>query len=224
MKQSETIFINRSKIQFAAYNPRKKDKKVIDSLKKNFKKVGFMGGIIWNKTTSNLVGGHKRVETLDLINGYDGTIETDYELKVECVELDLKTEKEQNIYLNNKKQQGETDFESMAILVNEIDIDNAGIDDQDIEIIEALVPNFEFGKNEDIKNDINELSYDERKENMKKLKKDIKGGVGESQQSTHFTITFKNYDDKAEFLESIGINGDDTIVTSDKFLNRLNDN
>lgn len=224
MKQSETIFINRSKIQFAAYNPRKKDKKVIDSLKKNFKKVGFMGGIIWNKTTSNLVGGHKRVETLDLINGYDGTIETDYELKVECVELDLKTEKEQNIYLNNKKQQGETDFELMAILVNEIDIDNAGIDDQDIEIIEALVPNFEFGKNEDIKNDINELSYDERKENMKKLKKDIKGGVGESQQSTHFTITFKNYDDKAEFLESIGINGDDTIVTSDKFLNRLNDN
>lgn len=224
MKQSETIFINRSKIQFAPYNPRKKDKKVIDSLKKNFKKVGFMGGIIWNKTTSNLVGGHKRVETLDLINGYDGTIETDYELKVECVELDLKTEKEQNIYLNNKKQQGETDFELMAILVNEIDIDNAGIDDQDIEIIEALVPNFEFGKNEDIKNDISELSYDERKENMKKLKKDIKGGVGESQQSTHFTITFKNYDDKAEFLESIGINGDDTIVTSDKFLNRLNDN
>ena len=224
MKQSETIFINRSKIQFAAYNPRKKDKKVIDSLKKNFKKVGFMGGIIWNKTTSNLVGGHKRVETLDLINGYDGTIETDYELKVECVELDLKTEKEQNIYLNNKKQQGETDFELMAILINEIDIDNAGIDGQDIEIIEALVPDFEFGKNEDIKNDISELSYDERKENMKKLKKDIKGGVGESQQSTHFTITFKNYDDKAEFLESIGINGDDTIVTSDKFLNRLNDN
>ena len=38
MKQSETIFINRSKIQFAAYKKRKKDKKVIDSLKKNFKK------------------------------------------------------------------------------------------------------------------------------------------------------------------------------------------
>ena len=221
MKQSETIFINRSKIQFAAYNPRKKDKKVIDSLKKNFKKVGFMGGIIWNKTTSNLVGGHKRVETLDLINGYDGTIETDYELKVECVELDLKTEKEQNIYLNNKKQQGETDFELMAVLIEEINIDNAGLDIQDIEIIEALVPDFEFGRNDEIKKDIEELSYEDRKANMKR---DIKGGISESQQSTHFTITFRSYDDKAEFLESIGINGDDTIITSDKFLKRLNDN
>jgi len=143
---------------------------------------------------------------------------------VECVELDLKTEKEQNIYLNNKKQQGETDFELMAILINEIDIDNAGIDEQDIEIIEALVPDFEFGRNDEIKKDIEELSYDERKANMKSLKKDIKGGINENQQSTHFTITFRSYDDKAEFLESIGINGDDTIVTSDKFLNRLNDN
>ena len=78
--------------------------------------------------------------------------------------------------------------------------------------------------NEDIKNDISELSYNERKENMKKLKKDIKGGVGDSQQSTHFTITFRSYDDKAEFLESIGINGDDTIITSDKFVKRLYDN
>ena len=59
---------------------------------------------------------------------------------------------------------------------------------------------------------------------MKSLKKDIKGGISESQQSTHFTITFRSYDDKAEFLESIGINGDDTIITSDKFLKRLNDN
>lgn len=223
MKQSETIFIKRSKIQFAPYNPRKKDKKVIDSLKRNFKKVGFMGGIIWNKLTCNLIGGHKRVETLDLINGYDGTELTDYDIKVECVELDLKTEKEQNIYLNNKKQQGETDFELMAVLISEIDIENAGIDEQDIEIIEAIVPNFEFGKNEDIKIGIEELSYNEKKENIKSLKNNIKSGIRENQQSTHFTITFRSYDEKAEFLEGIGINGDETIISSDKFLKRLND-
>ena len=224
MKQSETIFVKRSQVNFAPYNPRKKDKKVIDSLKRNFKKVGFLGGVIWNKTTGNLVGGHKRVETLDLINGYDGTEITDYELKVEMVELDLKTEKEQNIYLNNKKQQGETDFELMATLINEIDLENAGIDEQDIEIIEALVPDFNFGDNESIKNDINNISTDKQgKDYVKDIKKSIKSGIGGSQLPTHFTVTFRSYDDKAEFLEGIGINGDETIITSDRFLKRLGD-
>lgn len=222
MKQSETIFVKRSQVNFAPYNPRKKDKKVIDSLKRNFKKVGFLGGVIWNKTTGNLVGGHKRVETLDLINGYDGTEITDYELKVEMVELDLKTEKEQNIYLNNKKQQGETDFELMATLINEIDLENAGIDEQDIEIIEALVPDFNFGDNESIKNDINNISTDKQgKDYVKDIKKSIKSGIRGSQLPTHFTVTFRSYDEKAEFLEGIGINGDETIVTADKFLKRL---
>lgn len=222
MKQSETIILKRSQVNFAPYNPRKKDKKVIESLKKNFKKVGFLGGIIWNKTTGNLVGGHKRMETLDLIYNYDGTIEKDYDIKVEMVEFDLKTEQEQNIYLNNKKQQGETDFELMSKLVEVIDIDAAGLDVQDIEIIEALVPDFEFGKKDDIQKDITDLNSESRKNDIKVLKKKIKSDVGTSQLSTHFTITFKTYEEKAEFLESIGINGDETIITASKYLDRLN--
>ena len=222
MKQSETIILNRSQVNFAPYNPRKKDKKVIESLNKNFKKVGFLGGIIWNKTTGNLVGGHKRMETLDLIYNYDGTKEKDYDIKVEMVEFDLKTEQEQNIYLNNKKQQGETDFELMSKLIEVIDIDSAGLDIQDIEIIEALVPDFEFGKKDDIQNDISELNKESNKKSIKELKKNIKNNVGGSQMATHFTITFKTYEEKAEFLESIGINGDETIITSTKYLDRLN--
>lgn len=80
LKQSETITIKRSKINFAAYNPRKKDKKVVEALKKNFKKVGFLGGIQWNSITGNLIGGHKRTEALDLIYDYDGTPEKDYDV------------------------------------------------------------------------------------------------------------------------------------------------
>lgn len=222
MKQSETIVLKRSQVNFAPYNPRKKDKKVIESLKKNFKKVGFLGGIIWNKTTGNLVGGHKRMETLDLIYNYDGTKEKDYDIKVEMVEFDLKTEQEQNIYLNNKKQQGETDLELMSKLIEVIDIDAAGLDIQDIEIIEALVPDFEFGKKENIQNDISDLNKETNKNNIKQLKKNIKSNVGSSQMPTHFTITFKSYDEKAEYLESIGINGDETIITASKYLDRLN--
>jgi hypothetical protein len=72
-KQSETVVIKRSQINFAPYNPRKEDPEVIKKLKKNFKTVGYLGGIVWNQLSSYLVSGHKRVQTLDIINNYDGT-------------------------------------------------------------------------------------------------------------------------------------------------------
>ena len=102
LKQSETVIIKRSNIKFSPYNPRKKNPKVVAALKENFKKVGFLGGICWNKTTGNLIGGHKRLEALDLIYNYDGSKEKDYDVKVEQIEIELKTEKAQNIFLNNK--------------------------------------------------------------------------------------------------------------------------
>lgn len=220
IKQSETVFINRSQVHFAAYNPRKKNPKVINELKRNFKKVGFLGGIVWNETTGNLVGGHKRVEALDLINGYDGT--NDYEIKVEKVALDDKTEKEQNIFLNNKRVQGETDYEMLAKLLPDIEKENAGLDDYDIDLVKSIVPDFNFGDNEIIKQD-NELLKPEKKESIKNLKKELKKGISKSQLDFYFVVTFNSYDEKAEFLESIGIGGDDIYLTSEKFLTKLNE-
>ena len=120
-KQSETVVIKRSQINFAPYNPRKEDPEVIKKLKKNFKTVGYLGGIVWNQLSSYLVSGHKRVQTLDIINNYDGTPETDYEIKVEAVELDDKTEREQNIFMNSPSAMGEFDMEKIKVLVFEID-------------------------------------------------------------------------------------------------------
>jgi hypothetical protein len=60
-----------------------------------------------------------------------------------------------------------------------------------------------------------------KKNDIKNLKNNIKNNIGISQMSTHFTITFKSYDEKAEYLESIGINGDETIITASKYLDRL---
>ena len=60
-RESETITIKRSQINFAPYNPKNHTKKKIDEIKANIKRVGLLGGIIWNKTTSNLIDGHKRV-------------------------------------------------------------------------------------------------------------------------------------------------------------------
>lgn len=226
IKQSETVFIKRSQVNFAAYNPRKANPKVVDALKKNFKKVGFMGGIQWNETTGNLIGGHKRTEALDLIHGYDGTQNTDYEIKVEKIQLTEKQEKEQNIFLNNKRVQGETDFRLMAELIEDIDIDAAGLEEYDIEYIETLVPDFKFGSNTDIVDEIKSLKDDTNsgKDYVKDLKSKIKGDISNTtHHASYIVITFPTYDEKADFLSGIGVNEDDIYITSDKFFKRLNE-
>lgn len=133
-KQSETVVIKRSEINFAPYNPRKEDPEVVKKLKKNFKTVGYLGGIVWNRRSSYLVSGHKRVQTLDIINNYDGTPETDYDIKVEAVDMDDKTEREQNIFMNSPSAMGEFDMEKMRVLVPEIDYQAAGLSEADMNI------------------------------------------------------------------------------------------
>lgn len=227
LKQSETITIKRSKINFAAYNPRKKDKKVVEALKKNFKKVGFLGGIQWNSITGNLIGGHKRTEALDLIYDYDGTPEKDYDVKVEAIQLDEKTEKEQNIFLNNKRVQGTTDFELMAAIIEDINIEAAGLDEYDVNLIESIVPDFKMGANDSIMEDIEDLKPIKKEQekigHVKNLKKSIKSGISENQIPSYFTVTFKTYSEKAEYLEGLGINGDTVFITSKEFFNKLNE-
>lgn len=220
IKQSETIVINRSQINFASYNPRKKDEKVIELLKKNFKKVGFLGGIVWNEHTGNLVGGHKRVETLDIIYGYP---KKDYEIKVEKISVDLKTEKEQNIFLNNKSAQGETDYELLAEMIKDIDISSAALTQRDLDIIEAIVPDFDFGDNTDILADYGILKErtDEEKRKTKENRKKIKSDTTDARMPFYFTVTFDSYTEKAEYLESIGINGDSIHITSSEFLKNI---
>lgn len=220
IKQSETIVINRSQINFAPYNPRKKDEKVIELLKKNFKKVGFLGGIVWNDQTGNLVGGHKRVETLDLIYGYP---KKDYEIKVEKISVDLKTEKEQNIFLNNKSAQGETDYELLAEMIKDIDISSAALTQRDLDIIEAIVPDFDFGDNTDILADYGILKErtDEEKRKTKENRKKIKSDTTDARMPFYFTVTFDSYMEKAEYLEGIGINGDSIYITSREFLKNI---
>jgi len=223
IRQSETVTVNRSQINFAPYNPRKQDKKVVEALKKNFKKVGFLGGIQWNVTTSNLIGGHKRLEALDLINKYVGTLETDYEVRVEKIALDEKTEKEQNIFLNSKRVQGETDFEKLAAIFNDIDYLSAGMEDFDVKIMESIVPNFQFAENEDIKADIKSLKTEKEKiEHVKNVKKAFKSDVSDQNTPSHITITFETYNLKAEYLESMGINGDTIYITSETFFSAIN--
>lgn len=73
------------------------------------------------------MAGHQRIDALDAI---EGTF--DYVLRVAAVDLDEKTEKEQNIFMNNPDVQGTFDFAALEGLVKEIDLDAAGLEFADI--------------------------------------------------------------------------------------------
>ena len=176
-KQSETIVIKRSQINFAPYNPRKEDPSVIKKLKKNFKAVGYLGGIVWNKRSSFLVSGHKRVQTLDIMNEYDGSPEKDYDIKVESVDLDDKTEREQNIFMNSPSAMGEFDMEKMKILVPEIDYLSAGLSEADMNIFGISILQEEVNSGLiSVVDDFAELQrpMQERKDAVKEMKAQIR--------------------------------------------------
>ena len=200
-KQSETVVIKRSQINFAPYNPRKEDPEVIKKLKKNFKTVGYLGGIVWNQLSSYLVSGHKRVQTLDIINNYDGTPETDYEIKVEAVELDDKTEREQNIFMNSPSAMGEFDMEKIKVLVPEIDYKAAGLSEADMNIYGISVMQDEISSElSDTLGDFEEI--------QRPFEEDIESYV---------MLNFKSYRAKSSFMLRFGFRPDDKIIPGEMF-------
>ncbi|WPC11294.1 DNA methylase [Riemerella anatipestifer] len=141
IKQSETRTILRSQITPAPYNPRKITDEARKALKKNIKANGIIGGMVWNELTTNLVSGHQKLSIADEVNKYNpSTKENDYEIKVEVINVDLKTEKELNIFFNSKSVQGEMDYQKLALIVPDIDVDLAGLDDIDLSFIEVELP------------------------------------------------------------------------------------
>ena len=143
-KQSETQTINRSQIHFAPYNPKKHTDEQVKAILKDLKKNGFYGGIVWNKVTGNLIDGHKRVMAHDLYHKYNGTPATDYTIKVEVAEFDLKTEKARNIW--HTKSQTPLDDDLMRSLVPDLDnYQDAGLTDFDVSMYSVNIDDYSFG-------------------------------------------------------------------------------
>lgn len=155
-KGSETKIIKRSQINLNPCNPKVHTDADIKQQKANIKKVGLIGGIQWNETTGNLIDGHKRVMSVDLIQGYDGTPETDYDIKVEAVDFDEKTEKEQLLFM--AKSQDPIDYNLVAknFSIDEIDFNAAGFTEQDTEQIKMLQDDLEASLKESGMDDFSE--------------------------------------------------------------------
>ncbi|SQA92478.1 DNA methylase [Capnocytophaga ochracea] len=214
-KQSETVTIHRSQINFAPFNPKKHTDEQIAQMRKNIKNVGFLGGIIWNEQTSNLVDGHKRVMSLDIIHKYDGTPATDYTIKVEKVSFDLKTEKEQNIFQTRSRT--ELDEELMRSLIPDIDYLNAGLDDYDLNLYAVDYSSFEvpdlsqaiedtYAPIKQEKDIEREISNEEKKQQVKETKEAIKQQAIEKAQNldAYVTLSFDNWKNKEAFMLRMG--------------------
>lgn len=229
-KKSETVTINRTQINFAPYNPKKHTKDKIEQIRKNFKRVGFLGGIIWNENTGNLIDGHKRVSVLDIIHKYNGTKDTDYKIKVEKIFLDEKTEKEQNIFQTESRT--ELDIELMQSLIPEIDYQNAGLNLEDINYFMPNIPVYDSAQFTEIENDFKQLESktleqiqaekEEKKQKVLEVKQSVKNSMKEeAEQETYVTLTFVDFEDKTYFMELIGEKATSRYVRGEKILEMI---
>jgi len=124
----EVVEVQRSDLKNAPYNPRALSDRARKKLKANIARVGLLEPPVWNATTGNIVSGHQRVSILDALNR-----KKDYKIRVARVELDEKTEIEQNIFFNNPEAQGEYELERLEEIMREkIEIENTGFDTADI--------------------------------------------------------------------------------------------
>lgn len=97
----------------ADYNPRK-DLKPGDSeyekLKRSIERFGYVEPVIWNKTTSHVVGGHQRLKVL-LDMGIT---------EVECVVIEMDEDKEKALNIALNKISGDWDKNKLALLIADL--------------------------------------------------------------------------------------------------------
>lgn len=210
VKQAQSQEIQRSKINFASYNPRKLSETAKKKLKANLKRIGLAGGIVWNEKTGNLVSGHQRLSIIDEIEKYNPeTKENDYTIRVEILNLSDKEEKEQNIFFNSTTVQGEFDNDLLAELLPQIDYELAGLDESDLNIIIVDSPIFDIADyNQAVKSDfqaleqITEAERLAKKEAVKSAKQSVKDKMEEEVTGEPFvTLSFYDYENKLCFME-----------------------
>jgi hypothetical protein len=187
--------ISRKDIKFADYNPRTISDKAKGKIKDNIKNRGLVMPLVWNKRTGNLVAGHQRLTALDSLEK-----NKDYELTVSVIDVDDKTEKEQNIFLNNPEAQGQWDIDRLSAMYKDdkLDYANTGFDAGEMYQL--------FGKNPE------DLEFDALEELTGKmdLAKEIRSKLEEMSDNRddadfYAIFIFKTIDMRDETLKHMGL-------------------
>jgi hypothetical protein len=242
IKQSITKTVKRSQINLNALNPKRHLEEAIKTQARNIKKVGILGGIVLNSTTSNLLDGHRRLLALDQLNKYDGTPETDYDVKVEVCALSEKEEKEQMTYMAVGNTQADLDL--IAKYIGDIDTKDIGLTDAQIKALEQFnITEEDIFQSEDkgsvsaevedffnflptttapVKGSEN-LTEEEKKAKVlegKNLNKENSERYDESAAS-QIIISFDCYENKIAFCETFALDPDIKIVKGETILEKL---
>lgn len=240
LTQSETTTIKRSQIKLNPCNPKRHADSEIKKQLKNFRKFGYLGGIVWNKQSGNLIDGHRRIFAMDLFYKYDGT--NDYDVKVEVVDFDRKQELNQLTYmaLGNTK----ADYNLVAKYAPDIDPTDAGISDEDYSRIMSLVDDREHEDMPDFADSFLSPKHDiaedvetndevlERHENKPKMtKEEVKGekahcdNVAMNRQTTqdlYVFMSFESIENKQAFCDLMGYqNTNSMLVKGEEVLNMI---
>lgn len=222
--QCEQQLFWRSEIHFAAYNPRTISSEALANIRRNIKKIGLLGGIVVNIATMNIVSGHQRITVLDQLHKFDPeTKENDYQVRCETINVDEKTEKEQNIFMNSHNAQGEFDWDKMQLIIGEIDIKSAGLEESDLRLIDIKLPEADKGENDQILNDIAifQKPYEERKAAIKQAKAAQREKAAERSQTSYFVIRFESVENKEFFLERFGYDPSDEYIQGELFSDKI---
>ena len=217
IKNSETRIIKRSEINLNPINPKRHTDRAVKLQEKNLKKVGFLGGIVWNETTGNLIDGHRRIMAMDLVHKYDGA--NDYEVKVEAIELDELAEKEQLTYMaiGNTKP----DIDLIAKYIGDIDpfkYQELGFDDNQIRDILAFSedsPLIDEPFEDIIIND-----SEARKENVKSVKDKVNtiAEEREKRENAFVTLSFSSYEAFVAFMDIMNVSPNERFVKGENVL------
>ncbi len=219
MVQSETVIIKRLQIHFAPYNPKRHTEDGINTQLRNFKSVGFLGGIVWNEKTGNLISGHKRIMAMDKYFNNTKEHPVNYNVKVEKVNLTEKQEKEQNIFMDARSTNTAQDYDLLAGILPEIDYKLAGLTSDEMNLISIESPMFDTIPKDEIKNDFKELSreYDRKKEAVKEAKRKIRNEIIIDQGEPAVTLVFDSYENKCAFMERFGFTNELRNIKGESF-------
>lgn len=206
----DTEIITRDMIKNAEYNPRLMDEEAKKRLRKNIAKHGLVSALTWNKRTGNLVGGHQRLEQLDALEK-----SKDYELTVCVVDVDEREEAALNVQLNNPSMQGDWDYDKLAMMSEEFDLDlkdDLGFTETDIDLMfegdDRFSQLFESKEVEDLRGAV---------QNVKNTKAASLERMKEKDCIDWFVVVvFDNQEKKTEFLKEISIPKYEQYITEEQ--------
>ena len=208
----EKATVKRSQIKGAPYNPRKITKKERENLYKVLDSHKLVTDLVWNARTGNLVSGHQRLSWIDLKAREKGL--KDFDIDVNKVDVDEKTEMELNLAMNNDAAMGKFDLDMLGPMLDEIDYSLAGFDDKSLD---ALLGGFdaEMLNDEDLRKRADD--YAEGIEHRKRMQ------TAKQKDSTfdyYSVLVFRDFNNRQEFFAFLGMK-DEQHVDGNKIMETL---